>query len=339
VRVTFVSADNSVNASYRAYLPANALRERGLDVRHQALGERSLDVAALMNSDVIHVHRFLDKTTAALLARARAAGIAIVWDNDDDVANVPRSNPNYARFGGLNAQRLRLQLREMVRLADVVTTPSAALAQQYREIGASDVRIIENHLPDVFCEVKGRRHDGVVLAWVAALEHQSDLQHLGLQATFRELLEQQPDVRILSVGLSLGLGHDRYEHVPQVPFDELARLLAGCDVGIAPLAASAWNEARSNVKLKEYGAAELAWLASPIGPYRGMGEAEGGMLVDDDAWGPALRALATDDRRRRKLAKRARKWARSQTVGRNVGLWETALRDARAHAARRGHAA
>lgn len=82
------------------------------------------------------------------------------------------------------------------------------------------------------------------------------------------------------------------------------------------------------MKLKEYGSAGLAWLASPVGPYVGMGEAEGGRLVPDDGWHTPLERLIVNSRERRKLAKRALRWARTQGIEAHADRWETALRDA-----------
>jgi len=254
--------------------------------------------------------------------------VAVVWDNDDDTSAIPRSNPLYKRRGGVHGQRIATDVARITRIADVVTTPSAVLARKYEEHGARDVRVLENYLPTDFPAVKPRRHDGVVLVWMAALEHQADAQQLRLRETLERLLERHPDLRILSVGLGLGLRTPRYEHVPFVEFPQLCETLAGCDIGIAPLVDIPWNRARSNVKLKEYGAAGLAWLASPVGAYRELGEKQGGQLVGDDAWDDAIDALVRDAKRRRKLSKQAHKWARGETIDKHAGLWETALRDA-----------
>src|SRR5207302_1085104 len=80
----------------------------------------------------------------------------------------------------------------------------------------------------------------------------------------------------------------RYRHDPYLPFAELPRRLSRWDIGIAPLADIPFNLARSDIKLKEYAASELPWLASPVGPYAGHGEAQGGRLVPDDGWFEAL---------------------------------------------------
>lgn len=77
----------------------------------------------------------------------------------------------------------------------------------------------------------------------------------------------------------------------------------------------------------------VPWLASPIGPYAGLGERQGGRLVEDGAWFPELDALLRSDRARRRLTKRAAKWGREQMLARNVGEWEQALSEA---AERRG---
>ncbi len=123
---------------------------------------------------------------------------------------------------------------------------------------------------------------------------------------------------------------------PRVEFVDLQRHMARWDVGIAPLADIPFNRARSDVKLKEYASVGLPWLASAFGPYTGLGEDEGGRLVADDQWYEALRALVASGRDRRKLGKRAAKWAKSQSIDRHVGRWEAVLEDAMARRARRG---
>jgi len=267
----------------------------------------------------------------------REAGVGVVWDNDDDVTAVPKSNPLYARFGGVRRREMRAGVKAMVRLADVVTTPSAMLADQYRELGAEDVRVLENYMPPQFAKVRPAKHSGIAIVCLAALEHQVDYQELGLTDTLRRLLDAHPDLRVSSLGLRLGLDHERYENRKRIGFLDLAPTLAHYDIGLAPLVDIPWNRARSNVKLKEYGSAGLAWLASPVGPYRDMGEAQGGRLVPEGGWHGALEQLISNGRERRKLSKRALRWARTQGIRDHADRWETALRDAVALAqARRG---
>ena len=87
------------------------------------------------------------------------------------------------------------------------------------------------------------------------------------------------------------------------------------------------------LKLKEYAAAGLAWLASPVGPYLGTGERQGGHLVPDGGWDDALGALIVDPRARRKLARRGAKWVSGESVDKHAREWEQALGDAAARAA------
>src|SRR5262249_21778607 len=118
---------------------------------------------------------------------------------------------------------------------------------------------------------------------------------------------------------------DRYRHIDVVPLFELCEQLADLDIGIAPIADLEFNRARSNIKLKEYAAAGVPWLASPIGPYAGMGEKQGGRLVADDGWYEELTRLIDKPRERRKLAKRAVKWVDGELLPKHAQAWETAL--------------
>ncbi len=309
MRISLVADVELINTNYRAYQPAQELLRQGHELHYNRRGEPIFDAAELLASDVVLIHRYSDDTLAAMVARLRAAGVGVVWDNDDDITAIPRSNPLYRKFGGPKARQVAAKVRRMTQLADVVTTPSATLAEGYRKMGARDVRVLENFLPGEFRKVKPVKHDGVAVVWVAALEHQADYQELRLRETFERLLEVHPDLHLFTVGLGLGLSSDRYEQIKHVPFLELARTIARADIGIAPLGQSAWNESRSNVKLKEYGAAGLPWLASPVGPYRGLGEEQGGTSG-------RRRRLVRGDRRARTRQARAPKAGQArQQVG------------------------
>ncbi len=111
--------------------------------------------------------------------------------------------------------------------------------------------------------------------------------------------------------------------------------IASFDIGIALIDDIPFNRARSDVKVKEYAAAGVPWLASPIGPYAGLGEKQGGRLVADDDWFAALDRLVRKERERHKLAKRAASWAREESLERNLHRWEAVMVEA-AELARRG---
>lgn len=335
MRLSYVTDPRANNSNYRSYQPAQAVVEKGHSVEWNREGELPFSPARLAGAEVVHVHRYLGRDALSVVQRLQARGVGVVWDNDDDIANIPRSNPNYSKYSGARRPAVVRAIEAMLRTVDVVTTPSAVLAERFRESGAADVRVIENYLPDRFPGQKAIAHDGVTVVWLAALEHQADYQRLRLHDTLLRLLDAHPQLRVLSVGLGLGLKSDRYEHVPHVDFADLPRALARADIGIAPLAEMPWNEAKSNVKLKEYAAAGLPWLASPIGPYAGMGESQGGLLVSDDGWHDALDRMIGNARARKKLAKRAAKWVKGETISKHVGEWEAVYRDAAAAASRR----
>ncbi|HMJ04571.1 MAG TPA: hypothetical protein VK506_16635 [Conexibacter sp.] len=336
MRIGLLSDPELVNSNYRAYQPLAAVARRGRHEVHRNFSDRALGSEVLLRSDVVHIHRIATPDTLQLIRRLRDAGVGVVWDNDDDVMSLPRANPHYRRLGAAGRRELVAGTAQMIRLADVVTTPSELLAARYRELGADDVRVLENRLPGEFSGVRPVAHDGVVIACLAGLEHRVDYDGLGLRSVLDRLLDAHPDVRLLTIGLGLGLAPDRTEHLPLVRFLELVRTLARADVGLAPLTDIAWNRARSNVKLKEYAAAGLAWLASPVGPYRAMGEQHGGRLVPDVGWYDAIEQLVVDARTRRKLAKRGAKWVKHEGIDRHAAEWERALRDAAARAAARG---
>jgi hypothetical protein len=321
MRIAVLTSRDWVNSNYRAF-PLVALRARGHDVMLDWDADRRLP-DGLARCDVVHAYRINTPAMRKALAQLRERGVGIVWD-DDDFAGLPTLDGNAAR-----AQSWRADATKILRLAHVATTPSAVLAGHFREWGAQRVRVVENFLPATYAPPFAARNGATItIGWIAAVEHVYDLEQLGITDTLKRLLAAHPQVRIESVGVNLRLAPDRYQHLYRLQYHDLAERVATWDIGIAPLADITFNRAKSNVKLKEYAAAGVAWLASPIGPYEGFGEKQGGRLVSDDGWYEALERLVVRERDRRKLVKRGRKWAATQTVQANLDVWEGALREA-----------
>jgi glycosyltransferase involved in cell wall biosynthesis len=282
--------------------------------------------------DVLHIHRHTFDTVQTLARQAKEDGAAVVWDNDDDQGSMPKSVATHKHFSGYSWERRRVEIQRLFRFVDLVTAPSATLAERLAELGAPRVEVVENFIPDQLLDVSRPPHEGVTIGWIAGLEHQMDVERIPIREVLQRLLDEREDVRVMTVGLRLGLKGERYEPRDAVPTTELSRCAAELDIAIAPLADIAFSRARSNIKLKEYAAAGTPWLASPVGPYAGMGEKQGGRLVADDRWHEELTRLIDKPRDRGKLGKRARKWAKGETLSANLDAIEATLRRAIEHA-------
>jgi hypothetical protein len=314
------------NPAYRAIWPMEDLMRRGHRVRFQvvpfATSMPSPD--GYLDFDVVYIWQLFEPNVRDFTKQLQAAGVAVLWDSDDDIRSIPKGAVNYREIGGMRGQRAWAEMQAMIRMADVVTTTGAALETLYRAAGQSEVRVIENFLPDVGrCRSVGR--GDIVVGWVAGGEHATDLRPLALRAALSRVLEARPDLSIETIVLALDLDSPRYHRHGSIPITELGRRIERWDIAIAPLADTQFNRARSNVKLKEYAAVGVPWLASPVGPYLGMGEEQGGRLVADDEWFEAIVDLADDRKARKRLGAKAYKWAKTQTIAKNADQWERVL--------------
>jgi glycosyltransferase involved in cell wall biosynthesis len=335
VHVIALANDPSAGAAYRAELPMRALADLGHRAEFVLWDHREAPpFEQLRHADVVHMWRHF-RAPARQLARAlREAGVAVVFDNDDDMTRVPKGSPAYREMSAARGQ-VATELGAMLRLADLVTTTCGELAGRLRRLGGGDVRVVENYVEAGFLrERRVNGDDGVVIGWVAGAEHRGDLKELRLRRTLEQLLDAQPHVSVTSVGVDLGIRGDRYTHVENVPFPELPDTIATFDLALAPIADVSFNRVRSNVKVKEYAAAGVPWLASPIGPYKELGAEQGGRLVPDYGWSDALNDLVNDAPARAALAERAAAWGRTQTVTNNVAEWEAAFAQAAERAGR-----
>jgi hypothetical protein len=312
------------NAYYRAMFPMQCLAERGHTIVNSIDIEGDVPLGKLLGCDLVHCHRRHDRL--ADLRKLSEHGVAVSFDNDVDFAVLDMLDGRSSLEGlRTNRQYWNMYLAA-ARLADLVTTHSPVLAEKYRAAGAENVLVVENYLFRGLIRGPGRRsREHVTVGLVASAEHATDLQQIPVAEALSRLLDEHPQVRVLSIGVPLPIRSERCEHIVNCPFTRLIEATARMDVGIAPIVDSAYNRARSDVKLKEYGAGGATWLASPVGPYAGLGPKQGGQLVEDHGWFGTLDELVRRPRLRRKLSRRALRWAKSQTIDNHISTWEQAF--------------
>jgi hypothetical protein len=315
------------NAYYRAIMPMRALEKRGHTVVWPGPSGEDAPMRELRTCDLVHCYRRIDRISD--LRSLSAQGVTISFDNDDNFRAAQVSERGPGLEGNRYNREVFRRLLKAAKLADITTTPSTVLADVYRDAGVENVTVIENRLERTMLGFGSRsKHHGTVVGWVAAREHSVDLDRIPLTSALEQLLDTHPTLRVITIGLRLPLRSQRYEHIAEVPFPRLLTRTSAMDIGIAPLADTAFNHSRSDAKIKEYSSGGTAWLASPVAPYRHLGEAHGGRLVEDGEWFAAIDHLIRSPRERKDLARRALKWAKQQTIDRHVDAWETAFHTA-----------
>jgi hypothetical protein len=146
-------------AYYRAIFPMQALQRRG----HTVVWPTAVDhlpMREFLRCDLVHCYRRMDRIGD--LRRLSARGVAVSFDNDDNLAASEFSGVG----GGLKGHRYNnaafRQIIQAAKLADITTTTTDALAELYRREGVDNVTVLENHLqrdaPGLWRTVDARRN-------------------------------------------------------------------------------------------------------------------------------------------------------------------------------------
>jgi glycosyltransferase involved in cell wall biosynthesis len=284
----------------------------------------TLDPDRVAACDAVVVYRKQDPHTQQLARSFLGRGVALVWDNDDDLLTIPETDHLTVRPPGFREGVFRNTLA-MANLAQVATFASPGLVDLYRAHGVAHVELIENAPRGPIVTPAPRGEDTVVIGWVAGSQHAHDLPRLPIVQALREVQQRHPHVRVEALGIDLGL-EERYDHTWFLPFEAMLRRLPSFDIGIAPIADTPFNRSRSSIKIKEYAAAGVPWLASPVRPYAAYGFGCGGRLVPDDGWVDALDALVADATERRRLAVEGQAWVAGHGIETTGDRWEAVLK-------------
>jgi len=226
-----------------------------------------------LDADVLVLQRPMFALMPDLIDYVQAKGIAVVIELDDDFhtahplnrafqLNHPKTSPDYNWH----------HLAEAIKRADLITVSTEQLARRYGSHGR--VVVLRNYVDRQLTQIK-QRDRGALLGWAGTiLNHPLDLR--ATQGGVAQALTKHPGWHMLVAGgagsddeiaKQLGIDQSQLETTPWKP-RELHRLVVSqFSVGIAPLADTAFNAAKSWLKGVEYAALGIPFVASDLPEY------------------------------------------------------------------------
>ncbi len=126
LRLGVLYGGGRANCYYRGLLPLEALARRGHAVRWLKAPSEVPSIDQLAGLDLVHAHRSLTPEHLDLFRALKARGVAVVWDNDDDLSAMPKITRKHDGLRRSGVRKLFQRTVEIARTADLMTTPQRA---------------------------------------------------------------------------------------------------------------------------------------------------------------------------------------------------------------------
>ena len=279
---------------YRLIQPFEALSQAGkLHAEYVLTHDRSVRLPTivqmsrvgldtlLLQNPITDTHLECLQTTAELLP-----GVLRVACLDDLLSAMPKTSDLYYAFRS-NFRDAKPRLRKALALCDRLIVSTEPL-RAFCESMIADIRVIPNRLSrQTWGEVQSVRGVGRKprVGWVGAQQHAGDLAML--QTVFETLADEVEWV-FMGMWPEGDFAHERHKGVA---FEQYPQKMASLnlDLAIAPLEDNPFNEAKSNLRLLEYGV--MAWpvVCSDVYPYRNSNAPVTLVSADAQAWIDAIR--------------------------------------------------
>jgi len=213
------------------------------------------------------------------------------------------------------------RMRETLRLCDFAITSTERLQKELSNY-TGEVFVNRNVASDemVYCSLEALdglsadRRDGTktVLGYFSgSITHNEDFEII--LPAIRRLLDEHDNIYLKIVGLldiPAGLEPFKSRIIPVDFMDwrEMPKEMVSCDIILAPLKSSIFNEAKSENKWIEAGLVKVVTAASNIGAFKDVIKSEKtGLLIGGDDWYEPLERLINDRALRQKMAEAAHK--------------------------------
>lgn len=255
-----------------------------------------------------------------LLSHCAAHGIKLIYDIDDDLLGIAKSDHPERKFYATYAS----VITQLVESADEVYVSTASLADALGELRKT-VAIRPNKLSREVIPLTWQKmpQAPIGILYMGTLTHGADFQVVE-DALIRIKDMYGSSVTLYIIGVTTRAVNSKYFRVLTPPpelasayplFMQWMGSLNLFDIGIAPLESNPFNLHKSDIKFLDYSALKLATIASNVEAYANtIVDHETGLLVDNksEAWVDALSKLIRSADTRKRLANNAYAYLQAQ---------------------------
>jgi glycosyltransferase involved in cell wall biosynthesis len=301
VRVLYYAAASAASAVYRCLVPAVMASKTGKTTAHVSLQRVAREA---LEYDIVVFQIDHTASTRQFAKSLQQLGKKVVFEFDDAFDVLDSWHPQAASY---HQPEKQAQVREMLGIADVVIVSTENLKSRYAE-HAKRIEVVPNYI-DLTAWPQGRPHGmkEFRVLWAGSPSHAGDLDMVS--GALGAFMRAHEDVRVIFFGQEppAGIPADQVRSMPWVDFGAYPEALAGvaADVAIAPLVDTAFNRAKSNIKVLEAWGCRYPIVASTVQPYAETIQhgANGLLAANAEEWGLALESLYGDASLRQHLRK------------------------------------
>lgn len=320
IKVTFFSDSPSGACHlYRVDIPIKELNKTG-----KIFAQFSMKwLPGVADDDLFIFQRNSTRNAIRLMSALMNKNQAMVYDVDDDIFHIPPSNPVFNLYLNLDDTfpDTSIMSRQVagIRFSSAVSVTCGELKRIYRVINPR-IWVLPNCIRrEDWDGLTGNLKDEgkIRLFWGGSPTHQQDLKVIELALTM--LNKKYDNIEIIIMGDDTELS-TKVSRIPFGSYKFFQRVMASCQIGLAPMADNQFNRCKSDLRIKELGAAGLPIVASAVGEYDK--EESGAILCRTiQEWVEALSALIENEKLRKQKAEDSRAWAYSWDISNHIYKW------------------
>lgn len=264
--------------------------------------------------DVLVLQRPTSEAWPPAIRALQEVGVRVVIDIDDDVMALDPRHPAWREtHPKYSPHDNRDHLRTCLKMADQVVVTTEALQERYGGV------IVRNAIPESYLTEQREPRDGPLwVGWTGAVwTHPGDLD-VTRGGVARAV--ESADAQFVSVGTPEGVAkglrlREEPHDLGSLPIGQYPQAVAQFDVGIAPLAPTPFNSAKSFLKPLDYAGLGVPFVCSPSDEYQAfVAEGVGLIARKPEDWTRHIRNLLSSPSLRAEQAEAGRKVAAAHTI-------------------------
>ena len=293
--------------------------------------DSGIDTHIAKDADYIIIQRDFPRFVQCneIIQIAKQKGIPLIYEIDDCIFYTPDPNKQY------EAYRYYLNgILNTIIAADRVIISSKFLYRQLINFN-KHVFLFPNYLPENIWKIKSLEIDNsenLTIGYMGGNTHYQDLEWV--TPVLIKILEQNKNVSIKIWGCHppqqlLDQPEVQYLAIDFQDYPQFAEYFQNqtCDVFIAPLLDSPFNQGKSGIKFLEYSALGIPGVYKRLDPYIDyVVDGENGYLAGGlDEWYEKIMSLLSDSNIRHRFAENAQITVRQHVMSKHFREWETAI--------------